>query len=79
LTYIPVKGQPWWNWCTKCIVKHSLLMEGHIEEGIEKAAVERDVERVKQLCELLYAVNGVRKVFEEMHLEERAKLEDAVK
>ena len=66
-----MKGQPWWGWCTSCMVKHCLLLEGHTEEGISKAVREKDFERAKRLAELLNVMVDVRKVCEEMYLEER--------
>jgi len=44
-----MKGQPWWGWCCKCMVKHCLLL-------------------------LLNVMVDVRKVCEEMYLEERWKM-----
>ena len=67
----------WWPWCTRCLVKHILLAEGHLGEAIDRCAREyassKDriwLERMRKYALVLSELAEQRKKLEEIYFSE---------
>lgn len=59
------EGEPWRPHCVRCAIKHSLLLEGHMEEAIDRAV--REGKNPAKWSKILAAGIENRKLLEDIY------------
>jgi hypothetical protein len=70
------QGEPWWPHCMRCAIKHSLGLEGHLTEAMERAV--REKRDPAKFAKLLKKQAQVRKGLEEIYFSDEIMVELAL-